>query len=107
MHAGDPQSFMVYLIPQSSKSLSYDRVCANIHWFSELCDGNAGGRQHAMRLKERTRAECRRIFCAIRYMEELGNNFEFIIGIQKLRFVLHACMWQNFQATRMGGFVRN
>jgi hypothetical protein len=40
-------------------------------------------------------------------MEELGHDFDFIIGIQKLRFALHACMWQNFQATRMGGFVRN
>lgn len=66
MPEGDRQSFMVYHIPQSSKSLCYDRVCANIHWFSELCDVNGGGRQHAMRLKERTRAECRRIFGAIR-----------------------------------------
>ncbi len=66
MHAGDRQSFMLYPIPQSSKSLCDDRVCANIHWFSELCDENAGGRQHAMRLKERTRVECLRIFGAIR-----------------------------------------
>jgi hypothetical protein len=40
-------------------------------------------------------------------MEELVHGFDFIIGIQKLRFALHACMWQNFQATRMGGFVRS
>jgi hypothetical protein len=68
MHAGDRQSFMLYPIPQSSKSLcDVDRVCANIHWFSELCDENAAaGRQHAMRLKERTRVECLRSFGAIR-----------------------------------------
>ncbi len=63
MHEGDRQSFMVYHIPQSSKSLCYDRVCANIHWFSELCNVNAGGRQHAMRLKEKDEARVSKNFC--------------------------------------------